>query len=87
MIKLGKLEYIGPCECTRQGLVVWENKDQSKRAFKNLCDGRLYKVTPMEINGIAYPSGAKETTWCRSRHYRPDELNDDDKIIKLEILN
>ena len=64
MNKLGEFKYIGPCNCGRMGLI--------DGVMKPLCDGCLYQITPAEINGKIHPVGAVITTWCRSKHHKPD---------------
>ena len=76
MIELDKCEYIGPCNCNRTGMVVVSKGDQVRANIKVLCDGKLYRTTPMMLDGVPYPKGAEVKTWCRTRHYRFEELLD-----------
>ena len=79
MIKLGTLEYIGHCSCGRRGRVIIKKAGYVRAAVKILCDGKLFRSTPTTINGVVYPKDAKETTWCRDRHYRWEDLAADDE--------
>ena len=65
-IVVGKIEYAGKCTCGR--------KDLNGNV---ICDGVKYKCTPHMINGQPFPPGAKETFWCRNRHFRPRTIKDD----------
>ena len=79
MIVLDKLEYVGPCHCGRKQRVIMKKGAYVRSAIKVMCDGKLFRSTPMTINGQAYPQGAKITTWCRSKHYRWEDLAADDE--------
>ena len=79
MIKLDTIEYVGPCSCGRRGMVILKKGTAVRANIKLLCDGRLYRTTPMMLDGEVYPRGAQPTTWCRTKHYRWEELLDKDE--------